>query len=330
MSQPQVTVICTVYNHARFVEQALRSVMDQSYPFVQLIVVDNCSDDGSAEIIERLLKERPDIRFHRNTYNKGLCRAFNEALAFSSGKYVVDFSADDVMHPERIEMQVALFESLPENYGVIYSNASLIDWNGNWLGDHYPVNRFGEAIGSIPQGDIYPDILRQYFICTPTMMIRKAVFDALNGYDGDLEFEDFDFWVRSATVFKYWYQDEITTLRRVLPDSLSQQVVEKESRILESTYKVCCKAYDLNRNQAEFDILARRIRSFIRKCFYAEQFDLAIKFRNLLNYIEDPGVATNIIIMLCKLRIPINRVYRFYIRDIKRKSRTYFKVTVAN
>ncbi|GHB58787.1 glycosyltransferase [Persicitalea jodogahamensis] len=308
----KVSVICTAYNHEDFVEEALRSVMEQTYREVELIVIDNASTDGTAEKIRKFCSHNSGIRFISNAWNKGLCTAFNQGLRFASGKYIIDLSADDVLLPDRIARQVAHFESLPEEYGVIYSNAQYLDAQSTSLHCHYVTDKEGKATENIPDGDVYLAVLKKYFICTPTMMMRRSLLDRLGGYDESLTYEDFDFWVRSAVICKYSYQDEVLTQKRILRRSLSTRSYEPGSGMLESTYVVCNKAYDLNRNQAEFDALALRIRGYIRKCFFTQEFELAGRFRQLLNYIEDPGPATEFIVLLCRLRLPFNWLYRVY------------------
>lgn len=318
MKMPLITVICTTFNHETFVEEAILSVINQTYTHIELIVVDNASTDNTLQLVDKYCKRYPQIRRIANAWNKGLCSAFNQGLAHANGKYIIDLSGDDVLFPQRIERQVDFFEKLPSTYGVIFSNAQYINETGNFLQNHFNVDSCGNAKGEIPSGDIYKDILEQYFICTPTMMIRREVLEKLGGYDESLTYEDFDFWVRSSILYKYAYQDEILTRKRILKDSLGSQVFMPGSGMLYSTYQVCNKAYDLNRNQADFDALAGRIRTFIRKCFYAQEFELAIKFRRLLNYIEDPDITTDFIVLLCRLRLPINGIYRFYLNYCNR------------
>ncbi len=293
-------------------EEALRSVVQQTHDDVELIVIDNASTDTTAQKIREFCRHNPGIRFISNAWNKGLCTAFNQGLHFASGKYIIDLSADDVLLPERIARQVTYFESLPDDYGVIFSNAQYLDAQSNPLHYHYATDENGKAAEKIPEGDIYLAVLKRYFICTPTMMMRRSLLDRLGGYDESLAYEDFDFWVRSAVICKYSYQDEVLTQKRILRRSLSTRSYEPGSGMLESTYVVCNKAYDLNRNQAEFDALALRIRAYIRKCFYTQEFELAGRFRQLLNYIEDPGLATEFIVLLCRLRLPFNWLYRVY------------------
>ena len=315
---PLVTVILTVFNQEKYLEETLNSVFCQTYPSLQLIVIDNASTDGSLRIIHRFQQSGHVFQWVKNRCNEGLCRAFNRGLALAHGKYVIDLSGDDMMLPDRIAKQVEAFEALPEDYAVIFSNAICIDESGQDLHYHYAVDEWGRSVTRVPSGDVYKKVLENYFICTPTMMMRRVTLNLLGGYDEELLFEDFDFWVRSAVRFKYHYQDEILTKKRLHSASLSSLVYQKNSGLLNSYYTVCNKAYDLNRDQQEFNLLAARIRTFIRKCLYAHEFELAMQFRRLLNYIENPGWQTELVILLCRLHLPVNFAYRFYIKNLKK------------
>jgi glycosyltransferase involved in cell wall biosynthesis len=316
--QPLVTIILTTFNQESCINETLTSVMEQSYPFIQLIVIDNASTDGTYGKLEIFQEKFSNFRLIRNSFNKGLCKAFNQGLTLAGGKYIIDLSGDDILLPERLEKQVATFELLSEDYAVVFTNARYIDENGKQLNFHFPVNQNGSAIGKVPAGDVYKQVLEKYFICTPTMMMRTDIVRQMGGYDESLVFEDFDFWVRSSVRFKYHYLDEVLTLKRNSVGSLSSDVYKKGSGMLASYYAVCNKAYDLNRNQEEFDLLAARIRTFIRKCFYAQEFELALQFRRLLNYIENPGLKTELIVFLCRIRLPVNGIYRFYVSHLQK------------
>lgn len=313
--EPLVTIILTAYNQEKYIGETLQSIAGQSYRNIQLIIVDNASTDGTVGEIEKYKKALNPFLTISHTENLGLCKAFNRALAVANGKYIIDLSGDDLLLPERVSRQVEQLEMLGDSYGVVFSNARHIDETGGFIGYHYPIDANGKALRPIPCGDVYGQILERYFICTPTMMMRRSVLEELNGYDESLVFEDFDFWVRSSVMCKYFYQDEILTSKRRTPMSLSTLVFKKNSGMLESCYTVCCKALKLNRNQNEFDLLASRIRTFIRKCWYAEEFELGFRFSTLLRKIDKPGWKTEMILFLCQIRVPVNRIYRFYIRN---------------
>lgn len=316
--KPLVTVILTAYNQEKYIAETLKSVFDQTYTNLELIVIDNASTDDSLLAIEASKNVSGNFLLIKNRRNCGLCAAFNHGLSIAKGKYVIDLSGDDLLLPDRIEKQVEAFELLAEDYAVIFSNAKYINPAGKELDNHYAVRSNGKAIRQVPSGDVYKNVLERYFICTPTMMMRTSTMLELGGYDETLTFEDFDFWVRSAAKYKYFYLDEVLTKKRVVPTSLSSMVYKKGSGMLASYYAVCNKAYDLNRDQKEFDLLAARIRTFIRKCWYAQEFELAVRFRVLLNYIENPGWQTELIVFMCRLHLPVNFAYRFYIKNLKK------------
>jgi glycosyltransferase involved in cell wall biosynthesis len=309
---PWVSVVCTCYNQAGYVREALRSVVEQTYANIELIVIDNASTDGSAAQIKAFCAEYPATKFIQNPVNQGLCGAFNQGLALAIGEYVIDLAADDVLLPSRVARQVERFRSLPLYYGVVFSNAAYIDAEGCETGYHYPVDAEGHSMQFVPTGDVFQDVLSRYFINTPTMMMRRDMLVSLGGYDETLAYEDFDFWVRSARHYRYAYIDEVLTQKRRLPDSLGTQIVKRGNPLLESTYRVCQKALALCQNADERRALAGRIRQFIRKSFYAEQYELARRFGKLLIQIEPLDYFTKGLLLLCRLRLPINTVYRRY------------------
>lgn len=310
---PWVTVICTSYNQQAFVAEALQSVIAQNYPNVELIVIDNGSTDQTATRIQEVIQPYPAIRFIRNAFNLGLNRAFNQGLALAKGQYIIDLSADDVLLPDRITRQVVFFEQLPDEYGVVFSNATYVDASGAVTGVHYPIDpATGLARALVPTGYIFRQILTGYFICTPTMMIRRRILQQLNGYDEALSYEDFDFWVRSSRFCRYAYQDAILTKKRHHPGAMSSQVVHPHNDLLPSTLLVCRKALAMCETDAERQALAFRLQKFIRKAFYAEQFDLALQFGSLMRQFAHPDLLTSVVLAMSSLRVPVNRLYRHY------------------
>jgi hypothetical protein len=240
-------------------------------------------------------------------------------LALSSGDYIIDLSADDILLPSRVEKQVILFSRLTDDYAVVFTNAEIIDVEGRRLASHYKVDSTGRALRRPPDGEVYQDILKRYFICTPTMMMRRTVMDELGGYDEHLIFEDFDFWVRSSVNYRYAYLDELLTCKRVVDGSLSGEVVKKDSGLLVSTLVICRKAMELNRCLLEDKLLADRTRTFIRKCWYAEEFELAFRFESLLKSLDVVDVKTQLVLQLCRCGIPVNKLYRFYLNYFYKK-----------
>lgn len=262
-------------------QDALESVWGQSYKNYELVVVDDGSTDGSVGIIEGLLKENPEVRFLPINENLGNCQAFNKGLKLTKGEYIIDLAADDVLLPDRLAEGVRAMEAAGEEYGVHFTDALYIGVNGKELRTHYKRNKLGHLVEQVPQGWVYPDLLQRYFICTPSMMMRKSVLEAMGGYDETLAYEDFDFWVRSSRSWKYCFTDKVLVKKRIVLGSWSARQYEKESRQLETTYVVCLKARALNNTKVEDKALGKRLNYEIRQAIRISHFEMAKKMLEL-------------------------------------------------
>ncbi|MDQ3394436.1 MAG: glycosyltransferase, partial [Bacteroidota bacterium] len=203
--QPLVSIICLCYNHKKFVGNAIQSVLNQTYPNIELIVLDDASNDGSVDEILRTLKDYPEVKFLALKNNNGNCKAFNFALGKTKGDFIIDLAADDILLPERVATGVMTFQHHGPKWGVNFCDAAYIDEDSNFIRNHYKRERNGKLKSRVPEDDVYEEILKKYYICPPSFMARREVFDHLGGYDESLAYEDFDFFVRSSRNFKFCY-----------------------------------------------------------------------------------------------------------------------------
>lgn len=237
---PRVTVVCVCYQHVRFIREALQSVADQTYPEVELIVVDDGSTDGSAAIIRTWAARFPAVRLMLHPQRRGYCAAFNTGWRMGSGAYFIDLAGDDVLLPERIARGVAAFSATGKP-GIQFTDARYISESGEACGRHS--DRFPHV--QVPQGDVFTEVVRRYFICSPTMMMSREVLLELNGYDETLAYEDFDVWVRAARLFPFHYLPEVLVKKRRVANSLSEQQFRGADLHTDTTYRVCTKALAL-------------------------------------------------------------------------------------
>jgi glycosyltransferase involved in cell wall biosynthesis len=310
--QPLVSVVCLCYNQRDWVEAAVDSVLRQTYPHIELIIADDASTDESREVIKRIHAQHPDIRIMLSDVNRGNCTAFNAAFRETKGAFVVDFAADDLMHPERIEKQVRKFEELDESYGVVFTDAEYIDENGVLLHRHYDTLREKGLLKHVPEGDVYRDVLSRYFIASPTMLIRRAVLDAIGGYDETLAYEDFDFWVRSARFFKYAFLNEPLTRIRRTGRSMSTGWYKKGDPQLHSTYLVCRKALSLCRDGEDRAALIRRARYELRQSVLSDNRTEANHFLELLEELDAVSSADRLFGIMRKSGLPLKWVRKVY------------------
>ncbi len=285
--KPLVSIIVVSYNQARYLPDALESAVGQTYPRIEIIIVDDGSTDHTSEVLACWRKKISDVVVIENEFNLGYCKAFNKGWAQAKGDYIIDLSGDDVLMPERVEEGV---RSLVQGHAQVhFTDAYYIDANSKILGTHFPRNSTGVLTTKVPQGDIYRELLQRYFICTPTMMMSTKVLKVLNGYDESLHYEDFDFWVRSSRNFRYAFSDRVLVKKRVIANSLSKKHYLPGSQMLGSTARVCLKAYRLNRRPEEHQALVGRLKYELRQSILCNNYRAAKIFYALWRRI---GVRT--------------------------------------
>ena len=283
MDHKLVSVICVCYNHSKYLEEALQSVFEQTYSHIQLIVVDDGSTDDSRVKLTALQNEKAfDLLLLEE--NIGYCKAFNKGLAMARGELIIDLAGDDRLMPDRVALGVEYL--WPTTHGVQFGDVRYIDGLGNTIGTHYKRNSRAELAEEVPHGNVYSELLRRYFICAPSMMIKKEVLDQLGGYDEQLAYEDFDFWVRSSRSYTYQFMDAVLVEKRVLSNSLSKIQYTQNDSMMNSTLKVCQKALKLNRNRAEHEALAVRLHYEIRQAIICHHYLIAKDLLQLLKHIE--------------------------------------------
>ena len=312
MMQPLVSVICLCYNHARFFREALDSVLNQTYKNLEIIVVDDFSTDNSRAIIEEYVARFPQIKYLPNEKNIGNCAAFNRGYRLSKGAYLIDFATDDVLLPNRIEEQVAAFEKLDESFGILFTDAEFIDDNGNHLYNFYKHDKNGKLLEKVPAGDVFAEVIARHFICSPTMIMRRTVFDKLNGYDETLAYEDFDLWIRSAPFFKYYFLDKVLTKRRIHAAQMSQQQYKPNDKQLFSTITVCRKAQKLLRTEKEKRALQKRVKHELIQAIFTKNLEASRQLYELLQELGPVPAKINVLMALHKLPLPFNQIRQLY------------------
>lgn len=280
---PLVSVICLCFNHEKFVEETLQSVINQTYKNIEIIVLDDYSVDNSVKIIEQFINHNPNIIFIKNETNLGNTKSFNKALKKSNGNFVIDLAADDVLLPNCVELQIEKFEnSSYENLGIVYGNAELISENGNYYSYYFDVDISKKVIEKRKTGNIYLDIISGgNSLCSVSAMIKKEVLEKLNGFDENLDYEDLDFWIRSSKIYNFDFIDEILVKKRIVPNSLGTKFHDnkkKSKKINFSTYKILQKTLKLNQTKPENRAVLKRIHYEMVLNYKTNNINLLLKY----------------------------------------------------
>lgn len=183
-----VSVIIPTYNRSQFVTQAIESVLCQTYPNIELIVV----NDGSTDDTEEKLQPYMDRLTYISKKNGGISSAVNAGLRVAKGSYIARLDDDDLFMPEKTEKQLEVFEENPD-VGLVTSGCFVIDSVGRTIS----VRR---APDFSPYGHLLTLLLKDWVLIQPTVMVRRECHDKV-GFYKDVFAEDLEMFL---CISRYW------------------------------------------------------------------------------------------------------------------------------
>lgn len=186
-----VSVVVAAFNGERFIEQTLASIVAQSRPALEVIVVDDGSRDETVRLVERTIERSgPLVRLVEQP-NQGVSAARNKGLALARGTAIAFLDQDDVWEPQLLERQLARLES-DASLVVVYADSRVIDMTDS------PHGTRSEYLG-FAEGDVLQPLVHGNFVPLETAVIRADALHALGGFRQDLKFmEDYDLFLRLA------------------------------------------------------------------------------------------------------------------------------------
>ena len=193
MSNPLVSVIIPSYKGAESINAAVDSVLNQTYSPIEAIVVDD-NGRGSAEQLATeaaMARYKGDSRVRYIAHEKNIngAAARNTGIAASKGEFLCFLDDDDRFTPEKTEKQTALFQSLPEEYGLVY---------GSFL-EHMTEQTDRTVMADSTEDFLYRFLCNEVIACSSTVMIRRAVLDRVKGWDESFRrHQDLEFFARVA------------------------------------------------------------------------------------------------------------------------------------
>lgn len=214
MDRPAVTVGIPAYNHERFVDETLEAVAAQTYPNLELVVIDDGSSDRTYEKIERFLERHAD-RFawvHAATRpNKGVARTLNEIFAICRTDWIFVCASDDIIYPHRIAKQYEAIQGWNEpELAMIWSAVDWIDDEGKMLPAppvKYPSH------GIYRNGHL--DFLMVNTVYGGAPAFRTKAILNCGGFEPGLPFEDWNMWLKLAVRYPIGFVDETVSKYRV-------------------------------------------------------------------------------------------------------------------
>lgn len=193
----KVSVIIPAYNRVDYIDETIKSVLDQTYTNVELIVVDDGSTDGTYKKI-KAYGDKLTLLTHEEHDNRGQSAAINLGLTRATGKYIAILDSDDYWELNKLEIQVGYIEQHPD-VGLVYANGYGIDANGTVL---YPIYSSDHVEPNDPD-----QILLDCYIALPVnSLVRKDVYDLVGGFEETYRAaQDHDMLIRISEVTKFAY-----------------------------------------------------------------------------------------------------------------------------
>ena len=192
-----VSVIIPTYNRADTIERAINSVLAQSYNNIEIIIVDDASTDSTFRIIQTFKDSK--IKYIRNEKNLGPAISRNRGVFVAKGEIIAFQDSDDEWLSNKLEIQIEKMKNIPE-FAMVYC----------------PYLYFGKkTIRQVPdenipicelEGNIYSSLLKCNKIGTPTILVKKEIFEIVGGFDENMyAYEDWDFAIKVSRDYKIGY-----------------------------------------------------------------------------------------------------------------------------
>jgi glycosyltransferase involved in cell wall biosynthesis len=235
-NQPLVSVIVASYNHVSFLDDRMKSLLNQTYSNIEVIVIDDNSTDESALTLRKYLKDSR-VKLIENTTNTGWVNVSNQGFLLSEGEYVVFANCDDTCESTLIENLVQFFQLNP-SAGIVFCRSSLIDSEGMILGEDFAGREF--SFRKLCDQDILisPQQMQKFLIhsCViPNLsaaMIKSHVFKELKGFTREYKIcSDWDLYFRLSKVHSFGYVSR--SLNRFRQHKNTVRSTQGEIKVLE-------------------------------------------------------------------------------------------------
>jgi glycosyltransferase involved in cell wall biosynthesis len=210
INNPKVTVLMPAYNAAKYIAEAITSVLAQSFTDFELLIVNDGSNDGTAKIV-RLFNDPRIVLISQE--NKGVASALNLGLRYARAPYIARFDADDVCYADRLKVQYDFITAYPE-YSVIGSAADYVDADGHYIFTHHPAGHLNEEIQQLKYS-ICP------FIHSSVFYNKELVINAGGYNEHAYTFEDHFLWVNILKTEKACNLSQPLIKVRLNPESIT-------------------------------------------------------------------------------------------------------------
>ena len=212
---PKVSVLLTNYNGEKHLDEAISSVLAQTYTDFEFIIIDDASTDSSKAIIDRYKDVR--IQTYYANKNRNIAYSLNQALIMSTGEYIARIDSDDIWEADKLEVQLKYLEEHPE-CGVCFTKVNIIDGASNISNTEYAdyYHMFNDAQNKSQKEWIHYFFYQGNCLCHPSAVIRRSALEAAGGkyHLAYVPAEDYELWTRIIMRYPiYIIEDKLVRYR---------------------------------------------------------------------------------------------------------------------
>ncbi|KTD33978.1 glycosyltransferase [Legionella israelensis] len=201
MALPQVSIRIPAYNHERYITACLDSVLNDSYPNKELIIIDDGSTDGTAEVIRQWLEHnKPSFPvMFKARENRGLTKTINELVRACSGKYLVSLASDDFLLDGGIHTRVEYLEQ-HHNKWAVFADCIVVDEDNKLIYKSGLTELYSASLSKfLQEDDLLHEIINNWSVPGPVLMVRKDLYEHIGYYNEKFAIEDWDIYIRMAS-----------------------------------------------------------------------------------------------------------------------------------
>ena len=212
----KVSVIIPTYNREKTILRAIQSVLEQTYTNLEVLVIDDGSTDGTADIVKGIEDDR--VKYIILDQNGGQAKARNIGVQMSEGEWIAFQDSDDCWHKDKLETQMKFMEDNPQYLLVYCMSMNHFESGATLVVPPKPCP-------DVMEGRMLHTLLRQNVIDTPTMLIRKECFLKMGGFDINYKaLEDWEFVIRFSREYEIGYIPKVLMDSYVLNDGVTSKV----------------------------------------------------------------------------------------------------------
>jgi len=208
--KPKISVVMSVFNEKKYLEKAIKSIINQSFSNFEFIIIDDGSADGSAEMLDDWAKEDKRIKIIHQK-NIGLTKSLNKGIKIARGKYIARMDADDISMPTRLEKEINYLKKNPKTV-LVSSFVKIIDEKGHEIGELTPAVTYDKIKKmSIFSCQIYHS----------SSMFGKKIFEKIGGYNEKYIYaQDIELWFKFMKAYQVANIPEFLLLWRKSPKGI--------------------------------------------------------------------------------------------------------------